>query len=292
MVSAFAPGGTTDVLARLVGEKLREAWGQPVVVDNRPGAGGNIGTDLVAKAPPDGYTLLMGATGILAVNLWLFEKLPYDPRRDFAPVVHVASAPLVVVVAAGSPLRSIGELIAAAKKPGAPVTFASAGPGSPQHITGELFKHLARVPMTHVPYKSAGLSIVGVLGGESAVSFEAMIPALPHVKSGKLRAIGVTSARPVALLPGVPPVAEAGVPGFESVAWYGIVAPAGTPAPVIKKLNTELVHILTRDDMKQRLADMGNQEVVAGPPEAFGRLMREETAKWGAVVKAAGIRLD
>jgi tripartite-type tricarboxylate transporter receptor subunit TctC len=290
-VSAFAPGGTTDILARILAEKLREQVGQPVIVENRPGAGGNIGSDYVAKAAPDGYTLLMGASGPLAVNVSLFASMPFDPRRDFVPVVQITAAPLVLVVPASSPINSVSDLLAEARKPGARVNHGSAGPGSPQHVTAELFKYMAKVDMTHVPYKSAGQSIADLVGGQLSASFEAMIPAIPHIKAGKLRALAVTGAERSPLLPDVPTVAEAGVPGFESTAWYGVVVPAGTPPDVVKRLNAEFAKILTQPDVKQRITELGGLQVPLSA-ESFGKLINAEIDKWGAVVKASGMKVE
>jgi tripartite-type tricarboxylate transporter receptor subunit TctC len=290
-VSAFAPGGTTDILARLLADKLREQVGQPVLVENRPGAGGNIGSDYVAKAAPDGYTLLMGASGPLAVNVSLFATMPFDPRRDFVPIVQITAAPLVLVVPAASPIRSVADLLAEARKPGARVNYGSAGPGSPQHVTAELFKHMAKVDMTHVPYKSAGQSIADLVGGQLSASFEAMIPALPHIKAGKLRALAVTGAERSPLLPDVPTVAEAGVPGFESTAWYGVVAPAGTPPEIAQRLNAEFARVLSQPDVKQRITELGGLQVSL-TAESFGKLINAEIDKWAVVVKAAGIKVE
>ena len=290
-VSAFAPGGTTDILARILADKLREQVGQPVIVENRPGAGGNIGSDYVAKAAPDGYTLLMGASGPLAVNVSLFASMPFDPRRDFVPVVQITAAPLVLVVPANSPINSVGDLLAEARKPGARLNYGSAGPGSPQHVTAELFKYMAKVDMTHVPYKSAGQSIADLVGGQLSASFEAMIPAIPHIKAGKLRALAVTGAERSPLLPDVPTVAEAGVPGFESTAWYGVVVPAGTPPDVVKRLNAEFAKILTQPDVKQRITELGGLQVPLSA-ESFGKLINAEIDKWGAVVKASGMKVE
>ena len=290
-ISAFAAGGTTDILARLLADKLRERVGQPVVVENRPGAGGNIGSDYVAKAAPDGYTLLMGASGPLAINVSLFASMPFDPRRDFVPIVQITAAPLVLVVPSASSLTSVADLLEEARKPGARVNYGSAGPGSPQHITAELFKYMAKVQMTHIPYKSAGQSIADLVGGQLTASFEAMIPAIPHIKSGRLRALAVTGATPSPLLPGIPTVAQAGVPGFESVGWYGVVAPAGTPPEIIKRLNTEFTTILTSPDVKQRIADLGGLEVPL-TAQHFSKLISSEIDKWAPVIKAAGIKVD
>jgi tripartite-type tricarboxylate transporter receptor subunit TctC len=290
-ISAFAPGGTTDILARVLAEKLREQVGQAVIVENRPGAGGNIGSAYVAKAEPDGYTILMGASGPLAVNVSLFASMPFDPRRDFVPIVQIAAAPLVLVVPAGSSIRSVNDLLAETRKPGGRVNYGSAGPGSPQHITAELFKFMTKSEMTHVPYKSAGQAINDLLGGQLTANFEAMIPALPHVQAGKLRAIAVTGAERSPLLPDVPTVAEAGVPGFESTAWYGVVAPAGTPAEIVRKLNLEFAKILSQPDVKKRITELGGLHAPLDA-DSFAKLIRSEIEKWAAVVKAAGIRIE
>lgn len=290
-VSAFAPGGTTDILARVLAEKLREQVGQPVIVENRPGAGGNIGSNYVAKAAPDGYTLLMGASGPLAVNVSLFASMPFDPRRDFIPIVQITGAPLVLVVPADSPIKSVADLLAQARKPDGRVNYGSAGPGSPQHITAELLKYMAKVDMTHVPYKSAGQSINDLLGGQLTANFEAMIPAMPHIEAGKLRALAVTGAARSPLLPNVPTVAEAGVPGFESTGWYGVVAPAGTPADIVTRLNAEFTKILTQPDVQQRITALGGLQVPLDA-ESFAKLIRAEIDKWAAVVKAANIKVE
>ena len=290
-VSAFAPGGTTDILARLLADKLREQVGQPVIVENRPGAGGNIGSDSVAKAAPDGYTLLMGASGPLAVNVSLFTNMSFDPRRDFVPIIQITAAPLVLVVPTASPINSVGDLLEEARRPNARVNYGSAGPGSPQHVTAELFKYMAKVDMTHVPYKSAGLSINDLLGGQLTASFEAMIPVLPHIQGGKLRALAVTGAERSPLLPNLPTVAEAGVAGFESTAWYGVVAPAGTPPDIVKRLNAEFSKILTQPDVKRRITELGGLPAPLDA-EAFGKLIHAEIDKWAAVVKAAGIKVE
>jgi tripartite-type tricarboxylate transporter receptor subunit TctC len=287
----YPPGGTTDILARLVGAKMYEAWGQPVVVEAKPGAGGNIGADFVAKAPADGYTILMGASGPLAINASLFSKLPYDPVKDFAPVVLSASVPLVLVTHPTLPVKSVKEFIALMKARPGQFNYASAGPGSPQHLTAEMFKFMAKVEMTHIPYKGSGPAIVDLIGGQIPFAFESMIPILPHVKSGKLRGLAVTSKQRSPVLPDVATVDATGVPGFESIAWYGVVAPAGTPKDIIVKLNAEMVRIANLPDIKQRLIEMGSPPV-SGTPDQFGALIRSEIPKWGKVVKQANVSLD
>jgi tripartite-type tricarboxylate transporter receptor subunit TctC len=287
----YPPGGTTDILARIVGAKMHEAWGQPVVVEAKPGAGGNIGADFVAKSTPDGYTLLMGASGPLAINASLFSKLPYDPAKDFAPVVLSASVPLVLVAHPSLPVKNVREFIALIKARPGQFNYASAGPGSPQHLTAEMFKFMTKVEMTHIPYKGSGPAIVDLIGGQIPFAFESMIPVLPHVKGGKLRGLAVTSAARSPVLPEIATVAEGGVPGFESIAWYGVVAPAGTPKEIVAKLNGEMVRIANMPDIKQRLMEMGSPPV-AGTPDQFGALIRSEIPKWAKVVKQANVSLD
>jgi len=287
----YPPGGTTDILARLIGAKLYESWGQPVIVDAKPGAGGNIGTDFVAKSPADGYTILMGASGPLAINVSLFSKLPYDPVKDLAPVILTASVPLILVTHPSLPVKNVKEFIALMKSRPGQFNYASAGPGSPQHLTAEMFKFMAKVDMAHIPYKGSGPAIVDLVGGQIPFAFESMIPVLPHVKAGKLRALAVTSAKPSPVLPEIPTVAESGVPGFESIAWYGVVAPAGMPRDIIAKLNAEMARILNLPDIKQRLIEMGSPPV-AGTPDQFGALIKSEIVKWGKVVKQAHVSLD
>ena len=287
----YPPGGTTDILARLVGAKMYEAWGQPVIIEAKPGAGGNIGADFVAKSPADGYTILMGASGPLAINASLFSRLPYDPVKDFAPVVLSASVPLVLVTHPTLPVKSVKEFIALMKARPGQFNYASAGPGSPQHLTAEMFKFMAKVEMTHIPYKGSGPAIVDLIGGQIPFAFESMIPILPHVKSGKLRGLAVTSKQRSPVLPEVATVDATGVPGFESIAWYGVVAPAGTPKDIIAKLNAEMVRIANLPDIKQRLIEMGSPPV-AGTPDQFGALIRSEIPKWGKVVKQANVSLD
>jgi tripartite-type tricarboxylate transporter receptor subunit TctC len=287
----YPPGGTTDIMARLIGAKMYESWGQPVIIEAKPGAGGNIGTDYVAKSPPDGYTILMGASGPLAINASLFSKLPYDPVRDLAPVILAASVPLILVTHPTLPVKNVKEFIALMKARPGQFNYASAGPGSPQHLTAEMFKFMAKVEMSHIPYKGSGPAIVDLIGGQIPFAFESMIPVLPHVKSGKLRALAVTSDKRSPVLPDTPTVAEGGVPGFESIAWYGVVAPAGTPKDIIAKLNTEMARILNLPDIKQRLIEMGSPPV-AGTADQFGALIKSEIVKWGKVVKQANVSLE
>ena len=291
MLNPLPAGGPTDILGRIIAQPVSEALGKQIVTDNRPGAAGNIAAEMAAKAAPDGYTLFIAGVGNFAVNVTLFSKLPYDPLKDFAPVVLSASVPLILVTHPTLPVKSVKEFIALMKAKPGQFNYASAGPGSPQHLTAELFKFMAKVEMTHIPYKGSGPAITDLVGGQIPFAFESMIPVLPHVKSGRLRALAVSSAQRSPVMPDVPTVAESGVPGFESIAWYGVVAPAGTSKEIIAKLNAEMVRIANLPDIKQRLIEMGSPPV-AGTPEQFGNLIKSEIPKWGKVVKQAHVSLD
>jgi len=290
-VSPYPPGGPTDILARLIGAKLQASLGQPVIVENRAGAGGNVGTDYVAKQPGDGYTLLLTASGPVAINVSLYKSLPYDPATDLVPVVHVASVPLMLVVHPSLKVNTVKELIALVKAKPDGYTYASAGNGTPQHLSMELFKSMTGTQILHVPYKGTGPAINDLLGGQVPMAFESMLAVLPQVKGGKLHALAVTTAKRSAVAPDVPTVSEAGVKGYESIAWYGVLAPKGTPKDIIAKLNAEMVKILDMPDVHARLQDLGTEKV-HGSPEQFGAFIRSETAKWGKVVRASGATVD
>ena len=291
LVVPFPAGGTTDILARAVGQKLTEAWGQPVVVDNRPGAGGNIGAELVAKAAPDGYTLLMGTVGTHAINASLYAKMPYDHIKDFAPVILVAGVPNVLVVNPAVPVNSVQELIAYAKANPGRLNFASSGSGTSIHLSGELFKVMAGVQMTHIPYKGSAPALQDLIGGQVQLMFDNLPSALPQIKGGKLRALAVTSATRAAALPDVPTVAEAGLPGFEASSWFGVLAPAGTPVAIIARLNAEIAKWLASPEAREKLASQG-ANAAGGSPEDFAKHIAAETAKWQKVVKESGAKVD
>jgi len=291
LVVPFPAGGTTDILARAVGQKLTEAWGQPVVVDNRPGAGGNIGSELVAKAAPDGYTLLMGTVGTHAINASLYAKMPYDHIKDFAPVILVAGVPNVLVVNPAVPVNSVQELIAYAKANPGRLNFASSGSGTSIHLSGELFKVMAGVQMTHIPYKGSSPALQDLIGGQVQLMFDNLPSALPQIKGGKLRALAVTSATRAAALPDVPTVAEAGLPGFEASSWFGVLAPAGTPVAIIARLNAEIAKWLASPEAREKLAGQG-ANAAGGSPEDFAKHIAAETAKWQKVVKESGAKVD
>lgn len=287
----FAPGGGTDLLGRTIAQRLSDAWGYPVVVDNRAGGGGNIGTDMVAKSPPDGYTLLMGYVGNLAINPFLFKSLPYDALRDFSPVTLAATAPNVLVAHPSVAAKSVKELVALAHtKPGA-LNYASAGNGTVGHMVAELFKTVTDTNIVHVPYKGNGAAIADVLGGQVQLMFSAPGSVLHHLKSGKLKALATASTTRPAGLEDVATFAEAGYPAVEASAWYGVLAPARTPTHVIHKLHGELVRILATPDVKERFATHG-YDAVSCTPQAFVQLIRSDLAKWQKVVKASGARVD
>jgi tripartite-type tricarboxylate transporter receptor subunit TctC len=291
LVVPFPAGGTTDILARAAAQKLTEAWGQPVVVDNRPGAGGNIGSELVAKAAPDGYTLEMGTVGTHAINASLYAKMPYDHVKDFVPVILVAGVPNVLVVHPSVPVNSVAELIAYAKANPGKLNFASSGSGTSIHLSGELFKVMSGVQMTHVPYKGSAPAVQDLLGGQVQLMFDNLPSALPHIKAGKLRALAVTSAQRAPVLPDVPTIAEAGLPGFEASSWFGVLAPAGTSPAIVAKLNAEIAKWLASPEAKEKLQGQG-ANVAGGPPEEFTKHIAAETAKWAKVVKESGAKVD
>jgi tripartite-type tricarboxylate transporter receptor subunit TctC len=291
IVVPFPPGGATDILARDVAQKLTEAWGQQVIVDNRPGAGGNIGSELVARSAPDGYTLEMGTVGTHAINASLYAKMPYDHLKDFVPVILVAGVPNVLVVNPALPVNSVAELIAYAKANPGKLNFASSGSGTSIHLSAELFKVMAGVQMTHIPYKGSAPALQDLLGGQVQLMFDNLPPSLPQIKAGKLRALAVTTATRAPALPDVPTVAEAGLPGFESSSWFGLLAPAGTPPAIVVKLNAEVAKWLATPDAKERLAKQG-ANAVGGSPEDFEKHIAAETVKWAKVVKDSGARVD
>jgi len=291
LIVPFPAAGTTDILARAIAEKLSSALGQQFVVDNRPGAGGNIGADIVAKAPPDGYTLLMGTVGTQAINPSLYAKMPYDAQKDFAPVVLVAGVPNVLVVNPQLPVRTVPDLIRLAKeKPGA-INFASSGNGTSIHLSGELFKSMTNVQMAHIPYKGSAPALTDLIGGQVQIMFDNLPSALPHIKAGKLRAVAVTSTKRAPALPDVPTIAESGIPGFEASSWFGILAPAGTPREIVTRINAEANKALQSPEMKEKLLSQG-AEAVGNTPEYFADYIRTETEKWAKVVKESGAKVD
>ena len=291
IVVPFSAGGTTDILARIIAEALKNELGQPVVIDNRAGAGGNIGGALAAKATPDGHTLFMGTVGTHAINAALYKKMPFDHLKDFAPLTRVAMVPNLLVAHPSRPYKTVQELIAHAKANPGKVTFGSSGNGSSIHLSGELFNNMAKVDMIHVPYKGSAPAVTDLIGGQIDIMFDNMPSAIQHVRSGRLKPIAVTTAKRSPELPNVPTIAEAGVPGYEATSWFGMFAPAKTPAPVVAKLNAALVKVLADPDVKKKLAEQG-AEPYSEKPEQFAEFIRKETVKWGEVVKAAGATVD
>ncbi|AZG14388.1 MULTISPECIES: Bug family tripartite tricarboxylate transporter substrate binding protein [Cupriavidus] len=290
-VVPFAAGGTTDLLGRLIGQKLSAALGQSVVVENRAGAGGNIGSDYVAKAAPDGYTLLGGTISSHAINVSLYPKMPYDPIRNFQPITLIGTLPNVLVVNSSSPWKSVQDVIAAAKaKPGA-VNFGSSGNGTSQHLAAELFANMAGLRMTHVPYKGSSQAVQALLGNQVDLVFENSLAAIPMIQSGKFRALATTGPKRAGELPDVPTMDEAGLKGYEIVSWQAIFAPAGTPRPVVDKLSTEIGKIIRQPDVRAKLASMGVEPSGAGPAE-LGSFQKSEVAKWANLIKVANIHLE
>ena len=291
IIVPFAAGGTTDILARIIGQALTAELGQSVVVDNRAGAGGNIGGQAAAKATPDGHTLFMGTVGTHAINASLYKKMPFDPVKDFAPLTRVANVPNLLVANPAQPYKSVKDLIAYAKANPGKVNFGSSGNGSSIHLSGELFKSLAKVDMQHVPYKGSAPAVTDLLGNQIDNMFDNMPSAIQHVRSGKLVPLAVTTAKRSPELPNVPTIAEAGVPGYEATSWFGMFAPAGTPAPVLAKLNAAIVKVLAQPDVKKKINEQG-AEVYSETPEQFAAFIQAESVKWGKVVKESGASLD
>ncbi len=291
IVVAYTPAGTTDILARIIGQKFTEEWKQPVVVENRPGANGNIGTDMAAKSAPDGYTLLMTTAGPHGINPTLYRKLPFDAIKDFAPISLVAMVPNLLSVNPSLPVKNVKELIALAKsKPGG-LSYGSPGNGSTGHLSMELFKSMSGTNMVHIPYKGSAGVLADLVGGQVQVVIDNMPPYLPQLKAGKIRALAVTTAQRSPAVPELPTMAEAGVPGYEAAAWFGLVAPAGTPKDILDKLSAETAKILKLPDVREKLASQG-AEAVGNSPEAFGAFIKAEIAKWAKVIRESGAKAE
>jgi len=290
VIVPFPAGGPTDAIARAIGQKLSETWGQPVIVDNRPGAGGNIGTELAAKSPADGYTLFIG-TVANAINQSLFAKLPFDFVRDFAPVTQNYVTGLILAVHPSLPAHSVKELIALAKAHPGQLSYSSSGVGGTPHLAGELFNSMAGVTMVHVPYKGSAPAMADLLGGHIQLTFDNMLTVLPQVKAGKLRGLAVTMTTRSPLTPELPTVAEAGLKGFEVKSWNGVVVPTGTPKEIIARLNGEIVRILRQPDLREKFLVQG-VELVPTTPEEFGAFIKQDIAKWAKVIQLSGARAE
>lgn len=291
MVVPFPPGGFSDTYARIIAGKVQESWGQQMVVDNRPGAGGNIGADIVSKSAPDGYTLVMGTIGTHAVNATLFSKLPYDPIRDFVAVAFVVGADGLLTVHPSLPVKSVKELITLARaKPGM-LTYASAGAGTTSHLAGELFKSMTKLEITHVPYKGNVPAISDLLSGQTTMLFATLPTVLPQVQSGRLRGVAVLGIERSAAAPEIPTLAESGLKGFNVSNWTGVFAPAGTPVPIVSKLNTEIMRIMRLPEVQVKLPAQG-LTFSAGSPQQFQDFVKTEKEKWGQLVKAIGVKAD
>ncbi|HXN15038.1 MAG TPA: tripartite tricarboxylate transporter substrate binding protein [Usitatibacter sp.] len=290
MVVPFPAGGPTDVLTRAIADKLSTRLGQPVVVENKPGAGGAIGADFVAKSAPDGYTLVMATSSTHSVGPYL-AKLPYDPERDFTPIIWVGDAPNILVVPPSLGVGSVKELIELAKKSPGTLNYASSGIGSIIHLTSEHFANLAGIRITHVPYKGIQQSIPDLLSGQVAMLFDNIMTAQPHIRSGRLKALGISATKRSALVPDVPTIAEAGLPGFESKTWFGVFGPAGTPHPIVERLNAEISHTLADAAIRERFAQLGF-EPAGGTPTEFAAMVKSEAQQWSKVIREAHVKAE
>jgi len=292
IIAQFTPGTSTDILARLIGQAMSEDLGQQVIVDNRPGAGGNIGTELGAKAAPDGYTLTMAVSSAFGINPTLYEgKLKFDVLKDFAPIANLGLTPQTLVANPSAPFKTVKELVAAAREKPGQINFASLGAGSTSHLTMEMFRTAAGIQLNHVPFKGSGDAHTQLIGGQVPIMFDAIPATQPHIKSGKLRGLGIATLKRSPFLPELPTIAEQGYPGFEAVGWIGIAAPAKTPTAILDKLNAEMVKILGRPDVKERLAALAFTPV-GDSREHFAAYIRSEIAKWGKAVKESGAKAD
>ena len=291
MIVPFPAGGATDIVGRLIAQKLTESWSQQVIVDNRGGAGGTIGSDAAAKSPPDGYTMLIGTSSTHAVAPSLYAKLAYDPLRDFAPVTLIANATILLAIHPSLPAKSVRDLIALAKKQPDALAFASSGNGGISHLVGEQFKSVAGIRMLHVPYKGDSPALIDLVSGQVHLMFGTAVSFLPYVKSGRLNALAVTNPKRSPIVPEVPTVAESGLPGFEALQWFGILTPAGTPREIVAKINADVVKALRAPDVRERMTSLG-AEVVGSTPEQFAAFVKADTAKWAKVVKASGARIE
>lgn len=291
LVVTFPPGGSSDAAARIVAPKLAERLGQPVVVENRPGAGGGVGLDLVAKAAPDGYTIVLASAGGLTANPSLYKKLAYDPAKDFAPITLFGTSPFVLLAGTAVPVSNVGDVIKLAQAQPGRLSYASGGNGTAMHLSGELMKSMGKAFILHIPYRGSGPALMAVLGGETQLAIADITTASAQIKSGRVKALGVLSRERSALAPDIPTLQESGLPGFESAGWFGILAPAATPAPVVQRLNAEITAVLRSPDVRERFAAAG-LEPLPSTPEAMAALMKTETVKWAKVIKESGASID
>lgn len=291
IINAYPPGGIVDILARLIGAELTRDFGQPVIVEDKPGAGGNIGTAYVARAAGDPYTLLLGASGPLAINVSLYKNLPYDPRKDFTPITLLAATPLVLVTGTKSGITSVDQLMAQLRASEKPPFYGSAGTGTPQHLAGEMLKQKAHVQATHVAYKGGAPAVVAVIGGEVLYAFENLALVLPHIQAGRMKALAVTSPGRTAQLPDVPTMSERAVPGFEARGWYGLLAPAGIPQAAATRLTDATIQAAARPNVRRVIESFGSDNVSNGPAK-FSELIASDIAKWRDIIAAGGIKLE
>ncbi len=290
-IAPFPPGGSTDLLGRLVAIKLTEAWGQQVTVENRGGAGGTIGVELAARAAPDGYTIVMGHVGTFGFNPTLYPKLPYDAIRDFAPITVLATVPNGMAVHPSLPVKTARDFVALAKAKPGELLYASGGSGSASHLAGEYFKLLTKIDMVHVPYKGTGPAMISMISGQTTMTITGMVALMPHVKSNRLKLLGVATMKRLSIMPDIPTINESGVPGYDANQWYGVLTQAAVPRDIIAKLHADIVKVLARPDVKERLAADG-AEPVANTPEQFAAHIKAEIARWAPVVKASGAKPD
>jgi tripartite-type tricarboxylate transporter receptor subunit TctC len=291
IIAPFPPGGTSDTIARILGQKLTEAWKHQTIVDNRGGVAGSLGAAIAAKAPADGYTLLVGNVGPVAINHNMYRNVGYDSIKDFAPITLAVSAPQIVVVHPSVPAKSFREFAALVKAQKGKINYGSSGPGSISHLSVELYKRMTNTDLLHVPFKGSALITIALLSGEVDVVFSDVAVVLPHVESGKLRALAVTSLKPTPLLPSLPSIAESGLPGFAMISWWGVLAPAGTPQPIVTQLNTELVRILQLPEVKKSFAGLGVDAIFSTPDE-FVRLIKSEIEQYSKLIKEIGLKID
>ena len=291
IIVAYTPAGTTDILARAIGPKISETWGQPVIIDNRAGAAGNIGTEVAARATPDGHTLLMGTAGTHGINVSLYRKLSWHPVNDFAPVSLSAMVPNIMVVNNALPVKNVREFVAHVKANPGKLSYGSPGNGSTAHLSMELFKSMTGSTIVHIPYKGSAGVLTDVMGGQIAVTIDNMPPYIPQVKAGKIRALAVSTGKRSSAMPDLPTIAEAGVPGYEAGAWFGLLAPAGTPKPIVAQLSAESARIIKLPDVSKRVSELG-ADPVGSTPEQFAELIKTEIAKWAKVIKDANVELQ